>query len=123
MEKESTDKGEKEEMKVVRTADHRSHYAIGVVPQWSEDDLRLHLYNEVIEGQGGPYHISTAQLIIPKGALPRLIEVLEAVSRSEGKAMVPKVASIPKELAFMSKKPLKELGTAGKRKVMKIRKA
>ncbi len=119
---ERTEKVAGEEIMVVRSADHRSHYAIGVIPQWSDDDLRLHIYNEVIEGQGGPYHISTAQIIIPKGVLPRFIEALEAASGSEGRVIGPRVAAIPKELAFRSKKPLKEPGTAGKKKVMKIRK-
>ncbi len=122
MEIDKNDKAVIDEVKVVRTADHRSHYAIGVVPQWSEDDLRLHIYNEIIEGQGGPYHISTAQIIIPKAALARFLAALEAAARSDGRPIGPKVATIPKELAFRSKQGLKEPGVTEKKKVMKIRK-
>ena len=120
---ETTDKDMREEIKLVRTADHRSHYMIGLVPQWSDDDLRLHIYNEVIEGQGGPYHISTAQLILPRAALTRVIEVLQAAAASEPKADRPRVATIPKELAFIAKHPAKEAPGADKRKVMKIRRS
>lgn len=111
-----------DEVKLVRTADHRSHYMIGAVPQWSENDLRLHIYNEVIEGPGGPFHISSAQLILPRGALPKVIEVLQAAVRSEGEAERLKVATVPKEIAFSAKHAMSERSEQ-KRKVMKIRRS
>jgi hypothetical protein len=107
------------DIKLVRSSDHRSHYIIGAVPQWTEDDLRLHLYNETMEGEGGPYHVTTAQLIIPKTALPRLMEALKKAVRTEGKVVTPEASVLPDITSALDRTAQEKKGT--KKKVQKIR--
>ena len=103
--------------RIVRTADHRSHYVTGSIAQWTDDDLRLQLFNERIDGPGGPYFISPAQLIIPKGAVTRIADSLRRALRNEGKTTPSLVTQIPKDVTQVADK-----GKApAKRKVPKIR--
>jgi hypothetical protein len=108
-----------EEVKLVRSTDHRSHYIIGAVPQWTDDDLRLHLYNEVVEGENEPFFMTTAQLIIPKTALPRILDALKAAVRNEGKTILPE-ASVFSDLTTGLEGSTQDKKTQ-KRKVQKIR--
>jgi hypothetical protein len=112
-----------EPLKIIRTSDHRSHYAIGALTQWSEHDLRVHFFNEVIEGAGGPYFVSTAQVILPKGGLAKLIEALSNARLTEGDVRPTKVAKVPKELSFISEREAKERMESDRKKVKKIRRA
>ena len=86
--------------KIVRASDHRSHYVIGMIPQWTEDDLRLHMYNEVLEGAGGPYYISTTQVIIPRSAVQRLIDTLKRVQKDDGEVYMSEVSTMPLDVAL-----------------------
>ena len=110
----------KKESKIVRSTDHRSHYVIGAIPQWTEDDLRLHLYNEVVDGAGGPYYISTSQIILPKQAIPRLMDALRTAIKKEGKPIKPEAVAMPPELSKALEADASER-KASKKKVQKIR--
>ena len=107
------------EMKLVRSSDHRSHYIIGAVPQWTKDDLRLHLYNETMEGEGGPYYVTTAQLIIPRTVLPKIMEALKVAVRTEGKVVSSEASVFPDMTTALDKTTQERKGT--KKKVQKIR--
>ncbi|MBN1391027.1 MAG: hypothetical protein JXA22_10350 [Candidatus Thermoplasmatota archaeon] len=112
----------KDTIKVVRASDHRSHYIIGAVPQWTDDDLRLHLYNEVIEGVGGPYYISSAQIILPRSAVPRLNDALRSAVRSDGEGKRSEVTSIPMEVSLeIDSENYKKDKKPQRKKVPKIR--
>lgn len=115
-------KGASDQIKIVRSSDHRSHYVIGAVPQWTEDDLRLHMYNEVIEGLGGPYYVASTQIILPRSAVPRLFEALKKAVRSESKGKQSEISSMPLDVAIGLDRELfeKEKKTT-KKKVQKIR--
>lgn len=108
------------ESKIVRSSDHRSHYVIGAIPQWTSDDLRLHLYNEILEGEGGPYYVSTTQIILPKQAIPKVMDALRSAMNKEGKKIKPEAVALPPELskALESVTPEKK---KEKKKVPKIR--
>ncbi len=107
------------EVRLARSPDHRSHYIIGAIPQWTEDDLRLHLYNEVIEEEGGPLFVTTTQLIIPRTALPRILEALKTAVRNDGKVVVPE-AKLFSDLTAAIDGSIQER-KAAKKKVQKIR--
>jgi len=110
---------EKGRVRIVRTSDHRSHYLTGAVPNWTQDDLRLHIYNEVVSGQGGDFHISNAQLIMSRSAAQRLLETLQGAMTQEGRARRTVVTTVPQDVALgMEKVP----STGERRKVPKIRK-
>jgi hypothetical protein len=111
------------EMKVVRSSDHRSHYVTGAIPQWTEEDIRIHFYNEVLEGSGGPYYISTTQIIMPKTALPRLIETLKNAALTEDKTLRAEVTTIPLDVAVAVDREMFEIKKKApqKKKVQKIR--
>jgi hypothetical protein len=115
-------KKETDQIKVVRTADHRSHYVIGAIPQWTEDDLRLHLYNEVIEGIGGPYYVASTQIILPRSGVPRLLEELKKAVRSDKKGKQTEISPMPLDVAIAVDRELFEKEKkAPKKKVQKIR--
>jgi hypothetical protein len=114
-------KTEREQLKLVRTYDHRSHYITGAIPQWTDDDLRLHMYNEVIEGAGGPYYVASTQIIIPKNAVPRLMDSLRKALKTEGPTQSPKVSTMPIDLAVAVDKDLYEKERKAQKKVQKIR--
>ncbi len=107
------------EVRLARSPDHKSHYIIGAVPQWTRDDLRLHLYNEVIEEEGGSIFVTTTQLIIPRTALPRILEVLKTAARNDSKVVVPE-AKIFSDLTAAIDGSIQER-KAAKKKVQKIR--
>ncbi len=107
------------DVKLVRSSDHRSHYIIGALPQWTENDLRLHLYNETMEGEGGPYHVTTAQLIIPKTALPRILEALKKAVRTEGRIVTSEASVYPDLTSALDRTTQEKKGA--KKKVQKIR--
>lgn len=113
---------EKEHIKVVRASDHRSHYIIGAIPQWTEDDLRLHMYNEVIEGIGGPYYIASTQIILPRSALPRVLEELKKAVKSDKKGKQTEISPMPLDVAVAVDRELFEKEKKpSKKKVQKIR--
>ena len=111
------------ETTVVRSSDHRSHYVTGVIPQWTDDDLRLHFYNEVLEGHDGPYYVSTTQIIMPKTSLQRLIETLRGAALSEEKRSRTQISNLPLEIAMAVDREVFDLEKKGekKKKVQKIR--
>ena len=106
--------------RLVRSQDHRSHYVIGSIPQVTEDDIRLHLYNEVVEGSDGDYYISTAQIILPRTGAKRLWETIGKALRSEATQKT-ESAILPKKIEKVVDKGEKERKTKGKKKVQKIR--
>jgi len=108
-------------MKIVRTADHRSHYVIGAIPQWTEEDLRLHMYNETIEGLGGPYYISTTQIIIPRRIVPKLLETLRSAIRKSDIPVLSEAGSAPLEVALAVDKEILESKKAAPKKKVKIK--
>lgn len=121
---ENTDgkKGKKDTIKIVRSTEHRSHYVTGVVPQWTGDDLRLHLYNEVIEGSDGPYYIASTQIILPRSAVSRFIEALRSAARSDGLGKQAEMTSIPMDVSIAVENGLHDKEKrAQKKKVQKIR--
>ncbi len=113
-------KKENNEIKVVRSPDHKSHYVIGAIPQWTEDDLRLHLYNEIIEGPNGPYYVSTSQIILPKSALSRLMDALRNAMKEQGAISRSEVMNYPPEIYRAIEKDQYERHPQ-KKKVQKIR--
>ncbi len=121
---EISKKGKKtsDHIKIVRSSDHRSHYVIGAVPQWTEDDLRLHLYNEIIEGVGGPYYVASTQIILPRSAVPRILDALKNAVKLETKGKQSEISSMPLDVALGVDLELfeKEKKTQ-KKKVQKIR--
>ncbi|MGA1793754.1 MAG: hypothetical protein ACMUHM_07375 [Thermoplasmatota archaeon] len=123
MAQEETKKGVKKEiMKIVRSSDHRSHYVTGAIPQWTEDDLRLHMYNEVIEGVGGPYYIASTQIILPRSAVPKLMDSLRAAVRSDGIGKQAEVSSMPLDVAMaIDSEIFEKEKKRAKKKVQKIR--
>ena len=115
-------KAVREKIKIVRSSDHRSHYVTGAVPQWTEDDLRLHMYNEVIEGVSGPFYIASTQIILPRTAVPRLLESLRSAVKNEGSGKQAEVASMPLDVAIAVDSELYEKDKkTSKKKVQKIR--
>ena len=115
------DKDTRPSMKIVRTADHRSHYVIGAIPQWTEEDLRLHMYNETIEGLGGPYYISTTQIIIPRRIVPKLLETLRSAIRKSDIPVLSEAGSAPLEVALAVDKEILESKKAAPKKKVKIK--
>lgn len=109
----------KDDIKIVRSNDHRSHYVTGAIPQWTENDLRLHLYNEVIDGPKGSYYISTSQIILPRSAVPKLMEALKNAVKNEKKMKTEKV-EVPPELFKQIERDAKDRAQI-KKKVQKIR--
>jgi hypothetical protein len=113
---------EKEQIKVVRTSDHRSHYVIGAIPQWTEDDLRLHMYNEVIDGLGGPYYVASTQIILPRSAVPRVLEELKKAVISDKSGKQSEISPLPLDVAVAVDRELFEKEKKPpKKKVQKIR--
>ena len=112
----------KDQMKVVRASDHRSHYVIGAIPQWTDDDLRLHMYNEVIEGIGGPYYIASTQIILPRSALPRILEELKKAVKSDKKGTQTEISPMPLDVAVaVDREIFEKEKKPAKKKVQKIR--
>jgi hypothetical protein len=112
----------KDQVKVVRTSDHRSHYVIGAIPQWTEDDLRLHMYNEIIEGVGGPYYVATTQIILPRSAVQRIMEELKKAVSSDRKGKQAEVTSMPLDVAVsVDHEIFEKEKRPSKKKVQKIR--
>jgi hypothetical protein len=109
--------------KVVRSGDHKSHYVIGAIPQITEDDIRLHMFNEIIDSRNGSYYISTTQIILPKSAALRLWETLGKVLRSDGKVKTLETTIVPMEVATAveREKGEKKEKSKSKKKVQKIR--
>ena len=121
-EEENKKKGRKEIIKIVRSSDHRSHYVTGAIPQWTEDDLRLHMYNEIIEGVGGPYYVASTQIILPRSAVPKLMDSLRTAVRSDGIGKQAEVSSMPLDVAIAIDSEVFEKEKKGsKKKVQKIR--
>jgi hypothetical protein len=122
-----TEKGKKDptdmnRIKIVRSSDHRSHYVIGAVPQWTEDDLRLHLYNEIIEGVGGPYYVASTQIILPRSAVPRVFEALKKALKSDSEGKQSEISSMPLDVALgVDLELFEKEKKAPKKKVQKIR--
>lgn len=115
-------KADREQVKVVRTSDHRSHYVIGAIPHWTDDDLRLHMYNEVIEGIGGPYYIASTQIILPRSAVPRILEELKKAIKSDRKGKNTEISAMPLDVAAAVDRELFEKEKKpSKKKVQKIR--
>ena len=115
-------KTERDQTKVVRTSDHRSHYVIGAIPQWTDDDLRLHMYNEVIEGVGGPYYIASTLIILPRSAVPRVMEELKKAVKSDRKGKQTEISPMPLDVAIAVDRELFEkVKKPPKKKVQKIR--
>jgi hypothetical protein len=113
---------EKEQIKVVRTSDHRSHYVIGAIPQWTEDDLRLHMYNEIIEGIGGPYYIASTQIILPRSAVSRLLEEIKKSVTSDRTGKQTEVSPMPLDVAIaVDREIFEKEKKPPKKKVQKIR--
>jgi hypothetical protein len=106
--------------RIVRSTDHKSHYVIGAIPQWTDNDLRLHLYNEVVEGPGGPYYISTSQIILPKHVLPKIMDSLRLAMKKEGKTIKTEASGLPPEISKALERDLVEKKQP-KKKVQKIR--
>jgi hypothetical protein len=122
MAREKKSKKEPDKVKIVRSSDHRSHYIIGAIPQWTEDDLRLHMYNETIEGIGGPYYVASTQIILPRSAVPRLFEALKKALRTEGKGENSEISSMPLDVALgVDHEIFEKEKKAQKKKVQKIR--
>lgn len=111
------------EVRIVRTSDHRSHYVTGAVPQWTDDDLRLHFFNEVLEDPEGAFHVSTTQIIMPKASLQKLIDTLKSASMSEGRRSRTEVTSMPLDVAVSLDKEVFEIEkkAPARKKVQKIR--
>lgn len=101
----------------MRTADHRSHYIIGAVPAVTKDDIRLYLYNEVVSGGAGEFHISNAQLIMTRASARRVMEALRSALSSEEGATATEVMAIPHDVALGMEKEAEP----AKKKVQKIR--
>ncbi|MFW3145353.1 MAG: hypothetical protein ACMUIE_00900 [Thermoplasmatota archaeon] len=118
-EKKSQKSGQ--DLKIVRSSDHRSHYVIGAIPQWTDTDLRLHLYNEVMEGPGGPYYVSTSLIILPKNTVSKLLDVLKAAVRSEGVVQQTEASALPLDVAIAVDREIFEREKKPKKKVQKIR--
>ena len=109
--------------KVVRTADHRSHYVTGAIPQWTKDDLRLHLYNEVLEGIDGQYYTSTSQLIIPRSAVKPLLDAMRSAMKNDTAIDRVRATSVPPGISRIVDGEAGEERRAkpAKKKVQKIR--
>ena len=111
--------------RVVRTSDHRSHYVTGAIPQWTKDDLRLHLYNEILEGMDGYYYTSTSQLIIPRSAVKSLLDALRSAIKNDTITNNVQATDVPPSISKLieSAKPEERAKStkAGKKKVQKIR--
>jgi hypothetical protein len=101
---------------IVRTSDHRSYYITGAIPSNSEDDIRLHVYNEVVDAKDREIFISNAQIIMSRTTATRLIEVLKNVLEKPPDGHT-KVISIPQEAAFW----MEDTRPDSKKKVQKIR--
>jgi hypothetical protein len=113
---------DKEQIKVVRTSDHRSHYVIGAIPQWTDDDLRLHMYNEIIDGIGGPYYVASTQIILPRSAVPRVIEELKKAVISDRSGKKTEISPMPLDVAVALDGEIFEKDKRPtKKKVQKIR--
>ncbi len=111
--------------RVVRTSDHRSHYVTGAIPQWTKDDLRLHLYNEILEGIDGHYYTSTSQLIIPRSAVKSLLDTLRYAIKNDTITEKVQATDVPPSISRLiestkSEESIKKI-KPGKKKVQKIR--
>ncbi len=111
--------------RIVRTSDHRSHYVTGAIPQWTKDDLRLHLYNEILEGIDGKYYTSTSQLIMPRSALKPFLDTLRSAIRNDTITENVQATDIPPSISKLiegakQEDKIKKV-KAGKKKVQKIR--
>ena len=111
-------KEEKGHYRLVRSQDHRSHYVIGSIPQITEDDIRLHLYNEVVQGSDGDYYVSTAQIILPRTGAKRMWETLGKALKSE-EIQKTESAKLPKNIEKVVDRSDKR--SKSKKKVQKIR--
>jgi len=78
------------------------------------------MYNEIIEGEDEPYFVTTTQIIIPKAAVGKLLEVLANAMKNEGKATSMKVMELPPELSKVLESERTERKPPRK-KVQKIR--
>ena len=110
--------------RIIRTVDHRSHYVTGVIPQWTDDDLRLHLYNEILEGKDGRYYTSTSQIIMPRSAVPAFLESVKKAVQDQTSSPGPVVDKVPPEVAKLverSRTEAEQKKKVSKKKVQKIR--
>jgi hypothetical protein len=109
--------------RIVRSSDHKSHYVTGAIPQITEDDIRLHMYNEVIDSGDGPYYISTTQIILPRSAASKVADSLARALKSEGMTPV-ETTPVPLDVVLTADKDKIEKGRkekTAKKKVQKIR--
>ena len=111
--------------RIVRTSDHRSHYVTGAIPQWTKDDLRLHLYNEILEGIDGYYYTSTSQLIIPRSALKSFLDTLRSAIKNDTISENVQATDVPPSISRLiegakQEEKIKKI-KPGKKKVQKIR--
>jgi hypothetical protein len=109
--------GTNEQKRVVRTADHRSHYIIGGIPTITADDIRIHVYNEIVTSAGGDYHISNAQLIMTRSSAQRLLDSLKSALSTEEAEPPAEVIAVPQDVAM----GIERGSDAHKKKVQKIR--
>ena len=108
--------------RIVRTSDHRSHYVTGAIPQWTKDDLRLHLYNEILEGIDGYYYTSTSQLIIPRSALKPFLDTLRSPIKNDTISENVQATDVPPSISqLIEGAKQEEKIKPGKKKVQKIR--
>ena len=108
--------------RIVRTSDHRSHYVTGAIPQWTKDDLRLHLYNEILEGIDGYYYTSTSQLIIPRSALKPFLDTLRSAIKKDTISKNVQATDVPPSISqLIEGAKQEEKIKPGKKKVQKIR--
>jgi hypothetical protein len=109
--------GRLDQKRIVRTSDHRSHYIIGAIPSVSKDDIRLHLFNEVVNGSEGEFHISNAQIIMTRSGAQRVLDALRIALQADGGSHTTEVVSVPQEVAL----GMESHSGSSKRKVQKIR--
>lgn len=114
----SQNKGTWDEVRIVRTSDHRSHYIIGGIPSVTEDDVRIHVYNEIVESSMGEFYISNAQLIMTRSCAQRLMDVLKRMLSAEEDGGGTRVVAIPQSVALGMEKKAEE---KPRKKVQKIR--
>ncbi len=108
--------GRQDQKRIVRTSDHRSHYIVGAIPSVSKDDIRLHLFNEVVNGSEGEFHISNAQIIMTRSGAQRVLDALKIALQADP-YYATEVVSVPQEVALGMESQTGPL----KKKVQKIR--
>lgn len=110
--------------RIVRSSDHKSHYVIGAVPQITEDDIRLHMYNEIIESGDGSYYVSTTQIILPRSAASKVADSLARALKSDIGMSPVETTPVPLDVVLTVDREKIEKGRkekTTKKKVQKIR--